>query len=59
MVREDPRGGREGEWEGVPRSLGHVLDDKRGIRGVNSGRRRRDVQNMNEMKFFLWKVMRN
>lgn len=39
---------RERRGKGVPRSLGDVLDDKRGMRGDNSGRRRRDVQNMLE-----------
>lgn len=38
--------GRGRRGRGVPRSLGDVLDDKRGIRVDNSGRRRRDVQNM-------------
>lgn len=52
-----------GRWEGkgrgreVPRSLGNVLDDKRGMRGDSSGRRRRDVQNMwNEMFFWFFLV---
>lgn len=35
---------------GVPRSLGDVLDDKRGISGDNSWRRRRDVQNICERR---------
>lgn len=38
-------GGRRRRGE-VPRSLGDVLDDKRGMRGDNSWRRRRDVQNI-------------
>ena len=46
--------GREGKGRGVPRSLGDVLDDKRGMREDNSGRRRRDVQNMwNGIVFYV------
>lgn len=53
---EDGKGAR-GRGREVPRSLGDVLDDKRGMRGDNSGRRRRDVQNMwNEMISFGWSL---
>lgn len=44
--RREGEGGKGKEGRGVPRSLGDVLDDKRGMREDNSGRRRRDVQNM-------------
>lgn len=43
---------REGERV-VPRSLGDVLDVKMGIRVDNSGRRRRDVQNMVKVRYFF------
>lgn len=46
--------GKERKGRGVPRSLGDVLDDKKGMREDKSRRRRRDVQNMRNEDVFRW-----